>query len=1278
MSGLDVASGVAGLIALALQVSHSLTEYITAVKDKSKNVQELLEELNLLGEALSLLNDFIFEEELKGRLLDDASLFARAVRDCKRRIERIGKSLTPPEGKLGRAWDRFIWPFEQKEIIKLVQNLRRFTSIFHFAANTQGFRMISRATEESSQKLQDALQKLDALRQDNEARGLAVENVAKKMSRIEEILSLIPLLESTAAEVQEISQSVRLAEQEAMKQRKSRILDWLCPKEAFHKHAYIQQNRTAGTGKWFLQSPDFVLWVQNLSQGRDLLCVGGPGVGKSFLSSMVIDHLLERYQGGDTAVAYFYCDYKEGQQQNASQFAACLLRQLCRPHVAIPAPVAEFYERTRDDFKDQTWFQGVLQVLHLVASTFPFKFVVVDALDELEGGLMRDGIFHVLDTIRAASGISKIFATTRPHLNNLETHFCDVLKIEILADAQDIRTHLEKLIDQSHIASAFMDATLKQEILNQLCDSASGMFLLPTLQVNSLLNHVTKAGVRKAIQQLAHSAPDSAAKKLEEVYASSLKRIQDLPTERRKIALNTLMWVSRARRALKIEELQHALAVEPGDRELDRDNIVPMSTILDSCCGLVELESNSRIIQFPHFSLAEYLRGESHDLFENADLQICRTLMQYILFDPIQCLASQNRKSFLDAIATYPLLDYACDEWGHHARGVSVGTIEDLVLPLLTSIPNLLVMARVRNRDSQYLRKVLDRMRAWASSGGAGISLAATFGLTEVIRMLIDRTEIPVLKAKNIWGGTPLHEAAIFGYVDTAELLIVNEADLLATNLGQNTPIYLAVSARQAEMVKYLLCWGTSQLTKSAREGWTCLHKAADLGDQEIVALLLQSCNAQVENNMGATPLHLAAQRGHLGICKSLIQAGADVHARTRPLDQTPLYLAAMEGHVEVLRCLVDAGAKINSSSRGGWTPLHGAARRGHTEAISFLISRGANLMAEEKKCNLPIHFAARSGNLAAVSVLLSARGKLRPEQIFHKDKLGSTPREVAFYCAHYQIYKYLRDVEREYLPMSPSSIAEHAINNAIERGDIQTVKTLIQTDSNVVHAPDADGQPPLHIAILENQEEIARLLLDFGASIESIGYHDWRPLQIAASLGNLPLVKLCLAYNASPHTISRSGQTPLHKACSGHNVEVVRTLIEAKADPWAMNDRRMTCLHVAAHQGDINNVRYLVMEVGMSVLTRDKVGFTAVDWAESGGRLECKRFLSQRARVERQEMKTKGKIRHNSYEGWQTGNEQPFGAETGWQENEEEMEDFEILEEARATFEEMVIEEAV
>jgi hypothetical protein len=188
---------------------------------------------------------------------------------------------------------------------------------------------------------------------------------------------------------------------------------------------------------------------------------------------MVIDELRSKYRDQDVGIAYFYCEYSDQESQTALSFTRSLLRQLSSQCGLAPAVLAEFYRKTKNDIKDHAWFMELQDLLHHVASTFTQCYLVIDALDECEANY-RSGIFGVLENFRRRLN-TRVFASTRPHLSNIEHLFKDAAQIEVTASGTDLQTFLSRMIDEHPDSEYIMDNLLRSEILDKLCANAHGM-----------------------------------------------------------------------------------------------------------------------------------------------------------------------------------------------------------------------------------------------------------------------------------------------------------------------------------------------------------------------------------------------------------------------------------------------------------------------------------------------------------------------------------------------------------------------------------------------------------------------------------------------------------------------------------------------------------------------------------------------------------------------------------------------------------------------------------
>jgi ankyrin repeat protein len=98
--------------------------------------------------------------------------------------------------------------------------------------------------------------------------------------------------------------------------------------------------------------------------------------------------------------------------------------------------------------------------------------------------------------------------------------------------------------------------------------------------------------------------------------------------------------------------------------------------------------------------------------------------------------------------------------------------------------------------------------------------------------------------------------------------------------------------------------------------GWTALHRAANVGYEKVVKLLLEADVAVVndKNDCEATALHLAAQNGNNAVMEQLIEGNADVEARCCD-GWTPLHWAAEHTQKSAFRVLFKTQTDIEAKN---------------------------------------------------------------------------------------------------------------------------------------------------------------------------------------------------------------------------------------------------------------------------------------------------------------------------------------------------------------------------
>lgn len=113
------------------------------------------------------------------------------------------------------------------------------------------------------------------------------------------------------------------------------------------------------------------------------------------------------------------------------------------------------------------------------------------------------------------------------------------------------------------------------------------------------------------------------------------------------------------------------------------------------------------------------------------------------------------------------------------------------------------------------------------------------------------------------------------------------------------------------------------------------------------------------------------------------------------------------------------------------------------------------------------------------------------------------------------------------------SETPEKEILWAAEKGDIDIVKTLVESNPELVHVKDHDGYSPLHRACYENHLNIAELLLKHNAKADALTNELWQPLHSASKWNSSLCVALLLEWGANVNAVTKGGLTPLHLASS-------------------------------------------------------------------------------------------------------------------------------------------------
>ena len=348
-------------------------------------------------------------------------------------------------------------------------------------------------------------------------------------------------------------------------------------------------------------------------------------------------------------------------------------------------------------------------------------------------------------------------------------------------------------------------------------------------------------------------------------------------------------------RPLRVKELAEILAFDfnsegipelnPGWRWEDKEEAV-----MSACSSLVMIvkHGNSRIVQFSHFSVKEFLTANRladpiRDVTRyHIRLEAAHTILAQACLGVLLRLDDHVDR---DDIGNFPLARYAAQYWPTHARFENASSrIKD-------------GMECLFDADKPHFATWL-----WIYNEDYGNSVFTT-------------------RSREL-GAVPLYYAAMLGFRDLAEHLIAKHPEHINARGGKwVTPMHVAASAGHADVLSSLLENG-ADVDVQGRSDLTPLYPASRYGNLEAVQVLLdRRADINARGNHGQTPLSGALFEGRFEFARVLIKRGAKINFHHTSTGNTPLHLAARKASIQAVRLLLEHGADVNARDKKGRSP---------------------------------------------------------------------------------------------------------------------------------------------------------------------------------------------------------------------------------------------------------------------------------------------------------------------------------------------------------------------
>jgi ankyrin repeat protein len=693
-------------------------------------------------------------------------------------------------------------------------------------------------------------------------------------------------------------------------------------------------------------------------------------------------------------------------------------------------------------------------------------------------------------------------------------------------------------------------------------------FLLVKLHMDSLATKQTPKAIKKALEALPEGKHA-----LRETYDKAMTRIEGQSPDDRRLAERVIAWIAYRRQRLLLKDVQYALSLELDDcEELDEQNLIPEDLLISTCAGLVRVDLQSRGVSFVHYTTEEYFESIRSSRFPNTDADIAISCLTYLCLDEVSFdRQPYNMGEFVDLINNSPLVEYAANHWGNHARlfydsvRQSPGRDPDGISTSGSSRPERLVDNTELHDANCYLDTAIqDKIQSLTSRqqhlcaavrvlfstsfGGLGkdasqslkrvkkangLNILAYFGLDNLVAKAVSDNPESFLNSHDGAFGNVLHWASLGDQESTIRLLLRQEGAgelMRAKGARDHSPLHMAVYLGRMRAIKAFMDFGEeddSFLTGTSHDSRTLLHVAADSGAVEVVSMILSTQRGKesllLKSGVGYTPAHLAAK--------------------------------SSRGRADALPLLLSAISELN-------IPV---------TVQNFKDYFGRN----------PLHYAVGHGFIDDVQVLFEF--SLGSKFAMDRDNTGLNPVEVAIIAGHYEITKLFLDWKggggEGILPLTQTPFVAHALYLATTMGRTAVVELLLNYNTNNVILVD-EGLTTLHCASRSGIVESVLLLLDRTTEptfLEIRNREGRTALSEAAERGHVEVVDALIRRGADINSRDNTGKSPLHLAVQNDLETVVESLISCGADIEAEDNDEKVPLDVGVEHKSAAAVRLLL-----------------------------------------------------------------------------------------------------
>lgn len=449
--------------------------------------------------------------------------------------------------------------------------------------------------------------------------------------------------------------------------------------------------------------------------------------------------------------------------------------------------------------------------------------------------------------------------------------------------------------------------------------------------------------------------------------------------------------MSYALRPLSLKELQHAIAVEPGDRVLDEELITDSQSITQLCAGLVIVDQRTNVVNLVHYSTKSYFDDIRHVQFPGFHANITLICATYLTLDTLK------GAKIWEMVQRFPLACYAAQYMGDHARQSPEESLDPSILDVICH----LLSHPDKRKPFLALLDALDLIRsgfyATGSAGSAGRltdaeDLAADLADSELPALLGTAIELTEHYTSNVSSNESSTTASSDGTLTDTREEEPWETKIRSSRIPEVTALHLAASMGLAKIASLLLK-ETSNIDAVDETIKTALGLALERGFEKAVELLVNSgACVDLRHDHGQGVLLLVTERDWDVAADSIVtraRRAMDEETSSIERQRLSILLATYDGNVEKLQQMIAEGALDLSSQfrKVGETSLFLAVEQQNLVMVQRLLNLSVDVNAKDNSGQSALHRATHRRNVPLVKLLLEKNAL-----VDCKDDDGRTP----------------------------------------------------------------------------------------------------------------------------------------------------------------------------------------------------------------------------------------------------------------------------------------------